>query len=110
MTGPAVTDKMGPMIVIKPARYQSSLLKREDKSGQPELTVAHASSMVSRHSPTPILQRAVDYINEQLKHNDLWAWAVDDQTAVASVLAAATSSHGGTTKGIRKKAMECNEQ
>ncbi|KAG3193294.1 hypothetical protein C6341_g223 [Phytophthora cactorum] len=91
------------MKVIDPSGYENYVLKREDKDGRPELIIAHASFMVSHHSPTSLLQRAANGISEQLEHEDLRARAVGDQTTGAPVLATTTGDRGGTTKGTRKR-------
>ncbi|KAE9015805.1 hypothetical protein PR001_g14806 [Phytophthora rubi] len=59
---------LGPVRVLESAGYDNYLVEREDVAGDPEQFIAHASFLVSYHSPPTLLATATADIEAQLEH------------------------------------------
>ncbi|OWY94973.1 Enzymatic Polyprotein [Phytophthora megakarya] len=91
----------GPLrnLTIEPAGYDTFLLRREDKTGEPETVLAHVSFLVSYHFPETLLQQIADDIDKQLRYKDQ-----DDEVRYGKETAApvrAAASAAGRTTGAR---------
>lgn len=104
---------MGPMKIVEPAGYDNFLLQREDRTGQPELIIAHVSFLVSYHYPTPLLKQAADDIAEQLRDEDQDGDDVHEaetRAAVRTASAGSTPTAAATTDKRRRGAAADTKQ
>ncbi|KAE8985265.1 hypothetical protein PR001_g22938 [Phytophthora rubi] len=89
---------MGPARIIEAAGYDNFLLQREDKSGAPEVVIAHVSFLASYHYPTSLLEQAAKDIDAQLEY-EAQGGEDDGEAATAAVRTAAVRVGAATTRG-----------
>ncbi|KAE8888166.1 hypothetical protein PF005_g23800 [Phytophthora fragariae] len=93
---------LGPVRVLESAGYDNYLVEREDVAGDPEQFIAHASFLVSYHSPPALLATAAADIEAQLEHEGTLELASDvaqDGEAVGATTARVqAAAAAGTAK------------
>ncbi|KAE9050220.1 hypothetical protein PR001_g2601 [Phytophthora rubi] len=88
---------MGPARIIEAAGYDNFLLQREDKSGTPEVVIAHVSFLTSYYCPEPLLERAAEDIDAQLEY-EAQDGEDDGEAATAVIRTAAVRASAATTR------------
>lgn len=91
---------MGPLKVVEPAGYDNFLLQREDKTGEPELMIAHVSFMLSYHFPAPLLEQAANDIIEQLDDEEQGGSTALGETTRAAIRATTARSATTPTRSV----------
>lgn len=95
---------MGPLRVREAVGYENYLLRREDKTGNPEEIVAHASFLASYKSSTTWLQQAAEDLRIELEDEDSRRVGHDVSTAGAVVRSAVAPAHAATgARGKRRR-------
>ncbi|POM57490.1 Retrovirus-related Pol Polyprotein, partial [Phytophthora palmivora] len=94
---------MGPLKILEPAGYENFLLQREDKTGSPELIIAHASFLVSYHYPKSTLRQAAADINAQLNYENSSSQGSDVETYRAAVRSATAAADRTATSSSEKR-------
>lgn len=100
---------MGPMRIIESAGSDNFVLQREDKTGAPEVIIAHVSFLVSYYEPAPFLEKAAADLNEELADEDGGA-SRDVPTTTAAVRATTAGRGAATMGGVSPKRKKNNER
>jgi hypothetical protein len=94
----------GPMRIVEAAGYENFVLEREDKTGKPEVMIAHVSFLVSYHHPESLLpQVAADLRAELGEENEDESAGSDGETTRAPVRAATAARRAAATGATAKR-------
>ncbi|KAE9306210.1 hypothetical protein PF008_g21528 [Phytophthora fragariae] len=91
----------GPMRIVESAGYENFVLEREDKTGAPEVLIAHVSFLVSYHHPESLLQQAANDLKAELEDEDEDEGAGSNGAADGATAARTAAAPRATTKRRR---------
>ncbi|KAE8963471.1 hypothetical protein PF011_g29019 [Phytophthora fragariae] len=86
----------GPMRIVESAGYENFVLEREDKTGAPEVLIAHVSFLVSYHHPESLLQQAASDLKAELDEEDEDEGAGSNGAAAGAPIRTATAARTAT--------------
>jgi hypothetical protein len=95
----------GPMRIVESAGYENFALEREDKTGAPEVLIAHVSFLVSYHQPESLLQQVAADLRAELDEENEDESAVSDGAEVGAPVRTATAARraGATTTTTKRR-------
>jgi hypothetical protein len=93
----------GPMRIVEAAGYENFVLKREDKTGTPEVLIAHVSFLVSYHQPESLLPQVAADLRAELDEEDEDESAGSDGPETRAPVRAATAARRTAATGPTAK-------